>query len=254
MPQLYDLNVPLEDSPSEPLGLSINYMNHEQTAQMMAQYLQCTVDDLTEGQGWAVEMLELNTHNGTHVDAPWHYFPESMGKPARTIDELPLEWFYRDGVRLDFRHKEKGAIITVDDLQEALDKIKYRLKPYDIVMIWTDTDKLWGDAEYFNSGAGLTLESTLWLTQENGIRVIGTDCWGLDRPFWAVVKQFKKDGDTSKIWEAHRAGIQQEYCQIEKLAHLAQLPTATGFKVACFPVKVAGGSAGWTRVVAIYED
>lgn len=253
MPTFYDLNVPLEDSPSEPLGLAITYMDHDQTAPMMAQYLQCEVSDLTEGRGWAVESLNVSTHNGTHVDAPWHYFPTSMGRPARRIDEMPLDWFYRDGVRLDFRHMEKGARISAADLEAALQAISYTLKPYDIVMIWTDTDKLWGKPEYFEAGAGLTMDSTLWLL-ERGVRVIGTDCWGLDRPFWAVVKQFKEDGDAEKIWEAHRAGIQQEYCQIEKLANLDQLPTATGFKVACFPVKVAKASGGWTRVVAIYED
>lgn len=252
MPKFYDLNVPLEDSPSEPLALTINYFNHEQTAAMMAQYLQCDISDFPDGQGWGVENVQASTHNGTHVDAPWHYFPTSMGKPAKTIDEMPLDWFFHDGVRLDFRHIEKGGIITADDLKQALDKINYTLKPYDIVMLWTDTDKLWGDAEYFNAGAGLTYESTLWLT-EQGVRVIGTDCWGLDRPFWAVTQQFKDDGDAQKLWEAHRAGIEQEYCQIEKLANLDQLPSATGFKVACFPVKVANASAGWTRVVAIYD-
>lgn len=253
MPKFYDLNVPFEDSPSEPLGLSINYVDHQQSAPAMAQFLQCQVGDLTDGQGWAVEMVNCNTHNGTHVDAPWHYFPTSMGKRARTIDELPLEWFFRDGVRLDFRHKKDGDIITTDDLKQALSKINYTLKPYDIVMIWTDTDKLWGKADYFNAGAGLTMESTLWLIKDHGIRVIGTDCWGLDRPFWAVSEQFHKDGDAHKIWEAHRAGIEQEYCQIEKLANLDQLPSATGFKVACFPVKVTGASAGWARVVAIVD-
>lgn len=254
MPTFYDLNVPLEDSPSEPLGLSINYQDHDDTAEMMAGYFQVSVDELTDGKGWAVESVEANTHNGTHVDAPWHYFPTSMGKKARTIDELPLDWFYRDGVRLDFRHKEKGSVITVDDLKNALDTINYTLKPYDIVMLWTGTDKLWGDPDYFNSGAGLDDESTLWLTQQQGIRVIGTDCWGLDRPFWAIVEQYKADKDPEKIWEAHRAGIEQEYCQIEKLANLDQLPSGTGFKVACFPVKIADASAGWTRVVAIFED
>lgn len=252
MPTFYDLNVPLEDAPSEPLGLTITYVDHQQSAPMMADYLQVDVEDLTDGLGWAVETLQVNTHNGTHVDAPWHYFPTSMGKPARTIDEMPLDWFYRDGVRLDFRDKPKGDVITVDDLKQALDDINYTLKPYDIVMLWTGTDKLWGQAEYFEAGAGLTMDSTLWLL-EQGIRVIGTDCWGLDRPFWAVVKQFQEDGDRKKIWEAHRAGIKQEYCQIEKLANLDTLPAATGFKVACFPVKVAKASAGWTRVVAIVD-
>jgi len=252
MPQYYDLNVPLEDSPSEPLGLTITHHNHEETAPQMAGFLQVDVSDLTEGQGWATDHVEANTHNGTHVDAPWHYFPTSMGQKARTIDEMPLEWFFSDGVRLDFRHMEQGARIETSDVEAALEAINYTLKPFDIVMIWTDTDKLWGKQEYFSAGAGLTMDSTLWLL-EQGIRVIGTDCWGLDRPLWAVAKQFQEDGDATKIWEAHRAGIQQEYCQIEKLANLDQLPAATGFKIACFPVKVANASAGWTRVVGIVD-
>ncbi len=44
------------------------------------------------------------------------------------------------------------------------------------------------------------------------------------------------------------------YLQIEKLANLDALPKPFGFKVAVFPVKFAGGSAGWTRAVAILED
>ena len=29
---------------------------------------------------------------------------------------------------------------------------------------------------------------------------------------------------------------------------------ATGFTIACFPVKIRGASAGWTRAVAIFDD
>lgn len=253
MPTFYDLNVPLEDTPSEPLHLKIEYVDHRQSAAGVAQIMGCEVSDLTDSMGWALETVTASTHNGTHVDAPWHYYPTSMGQPARRIDEMPLDWFFRPGVRLDFRHKERGAIITVDDLQAVLKNIDHRLQPYDIILLWTGTDKLWGKAEYFSAGAGLTYDSTLWLLDQ-GVRVIGTDCWGLDRPFWAVAQQFKADHDARKIWEAHRAGIKQEYCQIEKLANLEQLPTSVGFKVACFPVKVAQASAGWARVVAIYES
>ena len=39
---------------------------------------------------------------GTHIDAPYHFGPTSDGQRARTIDDLPLDWFYSDGVVLDF--------------------------------------------------------------------------------------------------------------------------------------------------------
>ena len=55
-----------------------------------------------------------------------------------------------------------------------------------------------------------------------------------------------------RIWEGHKAGRDIGYCHIEKLHNLEALPPA-GFTIACFPVKVRGGSAGWTRAVAIMD-
>jgi len=250
--KFFDLNVPLEDSPSEPLPVTVEYQKHEDSAAQMASFFGATVDDL-DGLGWANEKVSLITHAGTHVDAPWHYYPTCNGKKARTIDELPLEWFYGDGVVLDMRHKERGGVISTADIKAALDKINYSLKERDIVLIQTDTDKMWGKADYFNAGAGVSAEATRWLIKQ-GIKVMGIDTWGWDQPFWAQKERFKASGDKSIIWEAHRVGKEAEYCQIEKLANLDVLPRPFGFKVSCFPVKVKGGSAGWTRVVAMFED
>ena len=76
----------------------------------------------------------------------------------------------------------------------------------------------------------------------------------LDRPFVALRAEFERTGDASILWEAHRAGIDREYCQIEKLHNLGALPAATGFTVSCLPVKVAGASAGWCRAAAILDE
>ena len=141
----------------------------------------------------------------------------------------------------------------VDDLQKALVKIDYKIKPWDIVLIQTGADKLWGKPEYFDAGCGMTRDSTLWLI-EQGIRVMGIDAWRWAPPFWAIKEEFRRTGDRSVLWGAHYAGMDKEYCHIEKLANLDQLPRPFGFKVACFPVKLTGGSAGWNRVVAVLED
>ncbi len=252
MVKIIDLSVPLEESPSEPLPVKVIHEPHEQGASRMKTFFDCSEQDLLEGLGWANDSLTLGAHAGTHVDAPWHYFPTSEGKRARTIDQMPLEWFYHDGVVLDMRHKSRGSGVTVEDLNKALSKIKYKIKPWDIVMIQTGGDKLWGKKEYFGAGCGMTRESTLWLI-EQGVRIMGIDAWGWDRPFWAIKKDFAKAGDRSLLWGAHFAGRDKEYCHIEKLANLDKLPKPFGFKVACFPVKLAGGSAGWARVVAILE-
>lgn len=251
--RFFDLSVPIEESESERGTLTVRHQSHQGSAQQVAQFFDCKPENLPGGLGWGNDLVEMSAHSGTHVDAPWHYYPTSGGRPARTIDQMPLEWFFADGFVLDFRYKEHGALITADDCEEALAAIGYAIKPGDIALIHTGTDKLWGHKQYVDAGAGMGRESTLWLIRK-GVRVMGTDAWGWDRPFWAMRAEWLRTGNAAILWEAHRVGIEEEYCQIEKLANLDQLPRPHGFKVACFPVKLAGGSAGWARVVAMFED
>lgn len=203
----------------------------------------------SNGHGWAIENLVVSSHTATHIDAPYHYGATSEGKPARRIDEVPLEWCFGPGVVLDMRHRKAGEVISVADLQQQLRAINYRLSPGDIVMIHTGAATRWGTPEYFRQ-PGLDRESTLWLV-EQGIHMIGIDAWTLDREFAAQIEEFKRTGDGRAIWPAHFAGMTKEYCQIEKLANLDQIPQPHGFYVSCLPVKIKGGSAGWCRAVAL---
>ncbi len=253
MKRLIDLSVPTESSPSEPLPVEVKHQEHSASVEVMKMFFGCAQVDLPGGLGWANDAVNMISHAGTHVDAPWHYAPLCEGKKARTIDQMPLEWFYSDGVVLDMRHKPRGSGVSVNDLQEALDRIRYEIKAWDIVLIQTGADKLWGKREYFDAGCGMTKDSTLWLI-EQGVRVMGIDAWGWDRPFWALKEEFARTGDQALLWGAHYAGIEKEYCHIEKLANLDQLPRPFGFEVVCFPVKLTGGSAGWSRVVAILKE
>jgi kynurenine formamidase len=186
------------------------------------------------------------------MDAPWHYAPTAEGRPARTIDEIPLEWCFSDGVALDLRHKLPGEFITVDDLQAALDKIAYKLKPLDIVLLMTGCDKKIGSKEYFDQ-PGMGRESTPWVV-EQGVKVIGIDAYGFDRKFADMAADFKRTGDGHYIWPAHFAGITKEYCHIEKMANLDLIPRPHGFKVAVFPIKIKAASAGWARPIAFVEE
>ena len=207
---------------------------------------------LPSGLAWADDHLTLSVHAGTHMDAPWHYHPTSEGKPSKTIDEFPLAWGYGHGVVLDMTHKKRGELITVADVQAALKKIDYQLKPLDIVLIRTDTDKLWDTMQYWTDYAGMGREATIWLIDQ-GVKVVGTDAPGWDRPFRYQSAEYRKTQDKSVIWEGHYAGIEREYYQMEKLAHLDQLPSH-GFKLCCFPVKILKASAAWIRPVAIVKE
>lgn len=254
-----DLSLPVEAGPipGAPENLAkfllaeIRYDSHKDTVEEAKAFFGCTEGDLPGGEAWALEYLNLTTHIATHMDAPWHYGATSGGKKAKTIDEIPLEWCYGDGVVLDMRHKKPGEEITVADLQESLRKIGYEIKPGDIVLIMTGADKHWGTAKYLSERPGMGRESTLWLI-EQGVRVMGIDAIGWDRPFRVMAEEFKRTGDSSVIWAAHYAGMTREFCNVEKLANLDQLPPY-GFKVALFPVKIKGASGGWVRAVAIIE-
>jgi kynurenine formamidase len=255
--KLIDLSIPMDnevaaDPPFQ--RLNIEYTTHEEGAAAIAGLFPgLEVSDLPEGLGWAVEKVTLSTHNGTHVDAPWHYHPTmNDGEPAATIDELPLDWFFRPGVKLDFRDMPDGYVVTAADLQRELDRIGYELKPYDIVLMNTAAGAAYGAEDYIDRGCGFGREATLFLT-DRGIRVVGTDAWSWDAPFRFTAARFAATKDPSIIWEGHKAGMEAGYCQIEKLHNLEALPF-TGFTVSSFPAKIKRASAGWTRAVAILEE
>ena len=233
------------------LGPSIVYSDHQAGAkEMQSMFPGLDIAELPDGEGWAVERMSVTTHNGTHVDAPWHYASTmDRGKAAITIDEAPLDWFLRPGVKLDFRSFDSGHVVTALELEHAFKSIGHSPQPFDIVLMNTSAGLAYGTAKYLSAGCGFGREATLWLLQR-GIRVVGTDAWSWDAPFSFTREKFAQHRDPSIIWEGHKAGREKAYCQIEKLANLESLP-AVGFSVCCFPVKIKDASAGFARVVAL---
>lgn len=243
----------LSDELKRSLACTIEYQDHEGVgAQQMMNIFNCKKEDLPNGLGWAAEILEISTHAGTHLDAPYHYYPTTAGKPAMTVEELPLDWFYGDGVVLDFTHKKSGEAVTVEEVKEALEKIEYSLKAGDIVCLMFGADKRYGEASYWTDFAGMSAEATHWIIDQ-GVKVIGTDAMGFDIPFEKIRSNFEETKNKEAIWEAHRVGMEKPYCQIEKMANLEQLPSH-GFKIACFPIPIEKASAGWVRPIAIIES
>ncbi|WP_299871947.1 cyclase family protein [uncultured Sulfitobacter sp.] len=258
MPRTFiDLSVPLEaDIPSDPEIMlpQIEYFDHKQTAEQMAGFFPgMTPDQLPGGDGWALEKLTIYTHNGTHLDAPYHHHSTmNGGERAITIDEVPLEWCFNPGVKLDFRHFDDGYMVTPADIDAELARIGHTLAPLDIVVVNTSAGAKYGQPDYLIKGCGMGRDATLHLL-EQGVRVTGTDAWSWDAPFPLTAARFAKEGDPSIIWEGHRASMEIGYCHIEKLANLDQLP-ATGWTMSCFPFKIKAASAGFIRAVAILED
>ena len=197
-----DLSIYLEnDVLSDPPAFApkIQYFTHDNTFEQIAPFFPgLKREDLPDGEGWAVELVQLSTHNGTHLDAPYHFhstMDNALGakKPAIAIHDVPLEWCFQPAVKLDLRHFADGYVVT------------------------------------------------------------GADAWSWDAPFVHTAKKYGQTHDASLIWEGHKAGRDIGYCHIEKLHNLESLP-ADGFFISCFPYKIRGASAGWTRAVAIFDE
>ncbi len=249
MRRFIDLSVPICATPSEAGPVVITPLSHRDAPRVLG----LTPEDFPDGMAISNEEVTLTTHTGTHMDAPLHYGPLSDGQPARSIDAVPLEWCFGRGVRLDLRYHRPGEGIDADDIRNAVEQSGTRLQSLDIVLIWTGSDRLWGTSAYLAQYPGLTREAVAYLLNQ-GVRVIGIDAWGLDRPMEAMLADYRRSGDRTRLWPAHLYGREREYCQLEKLANLQALPRSYGFTVACFPVSIREAGASWTRVVAIVEE
>jgi kynurenine formamidase len=138
-----DLSITLcNDVVSDPpfMRPEITYQTHPETVGELGHFFPgVTQEDTIDGAGFAAaEWVKLTTHNGTHLDAPWHFHPTmDGGKRAITIDEVPLEWCFQQGVKLDFRHFPDGYVVTAQDVEDELARIGHDLQPLDIVLVNT---------------------------------------------------------------------------------------------------------------------
>jgi kynurenine formamidase len=257
--EFIDLSIGLQPDASEPFPPEIDYFGHEHGAELLVEnlrelgYEDIETDDFPGGMGLAWEELTLIPHAGTHLDAPWHYGPEVDGEPSKTIDEIPLEWCAGNAVVLDFTWKEPRTEISREEIEGELQGLDHELSEGEIVLIETGADDLWGTPEYTLEFPGMGAEGTKYLV-EQGVKVIGTDAYGFDKPFAEMGRRFEESGDNSELWPAHFAGREVEYCQIESMANLDALPRRTDVPIVTFPIEIQDASAGWVRPVALLEE
>jgi len=170
MRRFVDISVPLQAGiASDPPGHlpEIDYYDHKQTAAEVVSFFPgATVDDLPDREGWAIERVRISTHNGTHLDAPYHYASTmDGGKRAITIDEVPLEWCLQPAVKLDFRHFPDGYVVTAADVEQELTRIGHTLSPLEIVLVNTSAGTRYGQPDYVGTGCGMGRDATLYLLQ-----------------------------------------------------------------------------------------
>jgi len=138
MPQFIDLSIPItNDVISDPpvMRPQISYMTHENTWEQIAMFFPgLTKDDLPDGEGWAVESLTLSTHNGTHMDAPWHFHSTTDGgaSPAPSIDEAPLDLFLQPATASEILHR---MLLNLREIHRSHDDAQRELAVHERLVI-----------------------------------------------------------------------------------------------------------------------
>lgn len=263
--QIIDLSLPIDEKAFEVHHVEIERVSHKdgvekfnrvimgKTLKGKFQYLLgkriLKKEDLPDEEFLSLEIVHSPVHVGTHLDYSYHYGSKSEGRSSKTAEEIPLEYCFCDGVRLTLTHKKPNEVITARDLEEALKKIQYTLKAKDIVLIHTGSDKFYGGPKYFSEYPGIDISAIDFLLDRN-IKIFGVDTMGIDRPYKFMLKEFLEE--KKPLYPAHFYGRKREFIHIERLANLEKLPDF-GFKVICFPVKIKGTGAAWSRVAAIFE-
>jgi cyclase len=206
--------------------------------------------DLPEGMFLSNEFYRMSVHQGTHIDAPFHYGPLCEGKPAKKVLDMPLDWFMGPGVVLDMRASD--GTVTGATVTKAISDAAVEPAPGSIVLFRSDSDLRVGTPEYFTESRAITPSAVDELLRR-GVRVIGTDGWSFDGPVRCMVENFYRTRDSRVLWPTHLHGRQREFIQIEGLANLRSIP-AGQFTFVAFPIALLDAGAAWCRAVAITKD
>ena len=188
-------------------------------------------------------------HGGTHIDAPKHFALNSW-----SVDQIPLDNLMGAGLVVDVvKHCEANHDyqVSIADLQ-SWENQNGTIPKGAIVLLRTGFAKHWPDrTKYMGTderGAaavaklhfpGLSPEAARWLVANRSFKAIGLDTPSIDY-------------GQSTLFESHRVLFERNIPAFENLADLSQLPLK-GFKVIALPMKIAGGSGGPLRVVALID-
>ena len=251
-PVIHDLSVTLRRGTLENREIQLTLVPHDEAARVFAREQGVKVSSLPHGTFFADERITLGSHDGTHLDAPYHFYPTSEGKPAKLIDEWPLEWSMGRGLRLDFRDHSPSEPITEYDVVAELERIGRQPKPGEAVMLWTGgTDGYDHDPNFSKSAAGLNGGALNYLFRF-GVRLMSSDSATIDVPL-PIMRERLLQGDPAAYFPVHRAGRHTEWTHAEKIASMGSLPSHDGFTAMFFPIKIAGATGAWTRAIGI-ED
>jgi kynurenine formamidase len=203
-----------------------------------------------KGYFYAANRFAAAEHGGTHVDAPIHFFDQ-----RNTVDQIELERLVGEAAVIDVTAActaDRDYQITVADLRAWEERHERQLTDL-IVLLRTGWSRFWPDREQYlgtsERGAaavarlhfpGLAPEAARWLVEHRAPKAVGIDTASIDF-------------GQSTHFQTHVTLCEHNVPAFENVAHLDRLPPQGAWTLA-LPMKIAGGSGGPLRIVAIVPE
>jgi len=213
---------------------AVTVVSEEQRATLAAEGVDCLPNAPVANSMNTV--ITLNTHIGTHIYAPRHFFADGAAVSELALDRVVM----REAVVLDVSHKKPGEGVTGDDLE------KTGVKPGagQIAVIRTSwTDRAWGKPEFWGNTIHLEPSVGEWVERQ-GVSAVAMDCFP-EKPFWLMALTPAERGANHKRWL--KAGIPM----IQMLTRLDTI--APRFTLVALPLNLKGMDGAPARVIGI-ED
>lgn len=204
-------------------------------------------EDTAGGYYYSSNRVEMPEHGGTHIDAPIHF---SRGK--QTLDRIPIERMVGEGIRIDVTAqcaRDRDYRVGISDLHRW-ETSHGPIPNGAIVLVNTGFARWWPDRKSYlgtdvrgQEGVqalhfpGLHPDAASWLVRERHVKAVGIDTASIDH------------GQSTKF-ETHVTLLSQNVPVFENLAELQNLPDR-GFDVIALPMKIAGGTGGPLRIIAV---
>ncbi len=244
-PRIVDLTLPVESGmpgipkipfyDQNPVKVrAVTLISEEQRGFLQSQGVEVAPD--AEIRGSMNTVFTMNSHVGTHIDAPRHFQTD-----AASIDEVPLDRIVmREAIVLDLSHKGPESIITADDLEKSGVKPESHQIPV-IKTLWTE--RKWGTPEFWPQVICLDPSVSEWILQWQ-VPAVAMDCFP-EKPPWRASPKPEERGANHKRWL--KAGV----LMIQLLTNLSRI--GNRFTLVALPLRLKGMDGSPARVVGIEE-
>jgi arylformamidase len=206
--KLYDISLPISnDLPVWPGDPSVSLM-------MTKSFL--------KGDHCNITKIQMGTHSGTHIDAPYHFL-----KDGATVDTIPIETFIGPCLVVDL---DSEVLIEEKDLR------KYNLAGHSRILMKTKNSEMWANnirKSFITNYVALGINAVQYLIEMNTILV------GID---YLSIESFQSDGKP-----VHKLLLKNNITILEGL-NLSGVKAGV-YELICMPLKLQGCEGAPARVL-----